>query len=747
MKPFLLCTVALTMALASGAQVYRDASKPVDVRVKDLLAKMTVEEKAGQLNQLNGGQFTGPALNDPGQKAKMQSVRDGKVGSMLNVIGAKETRTVQEIAVKESRLGIPVLFAYDVIHGYKTIFPIPLAEACSWDLASMEKNSSIAAKEAAAGGIHWTFAPMCDISNDPRWGRVMEGAGEDPWYGALVAAARVKGLQGKLDDNAHILSCVKHYAVYGAVEAGREYNHVDVSRVALWNKYLPPYEGAVKAGAATLMNSFNVFEGVPAGGNNYLVNEILRKRWGFNGLVVSDWASFGEMVPHGYAVDGKDAAMKAILAGSDMDMEAQVMVKYLPSLVKEGKVPMKAVDDAVARVLALKFKLGLFDNPYKFSDEKREQETMLTNAHRQQARDAARRSIVLLKNDKNTLPLLDIAGKKIAVIGAYADSRDDMFDFWIAQGSAKDAVTILEGLRNKVGSRASIGYAAGYGLDGKGSEAMTAEAVALANGSDVVLVNIGLSGKMAGEDRALAYPEVPAAQVELLKALRKTGKPIVALVNSGRPLVLTQVQDLADAILYCWILGTETGNAVADVVMGEFNPSAKTVMTFPYAIGQIPVYYNHFNTNRPQPTDGGDPSWKTRYRDIPNEPLYPFGYGLSYSSFSYKDFKIDKSSAGLKDNIQVSVTVTNTGKYEGDEVVQLYIRDVTASIVRPVSELRGFQKINLVPGESKTVRFTLTPADLSFKDGNGKSILEPGLFKVMVGGNSRDVLSVDLMLK
>jgi beta-glucosidase len=372
---------------------------------------------------------------------------------------------------------------------------------------------------------------------------------------------------------------------------------------------------------------------------------------------------------------------------------------------------------------------------------------MLTNAHRQQARDAARRSILLLKNEKNALPLLDIAGKKIAVIGAYADSKDDMFDFWIAQGSAKDAVTILEGLRGKIGNRATIGYAAGYGLDGKGSEALTSEAVALASGSDVVLVNIGLSGKIAGEDRAIAHPEIPAAQVELLRALRKTGKPIVALVNAGRPLVLTQVQDLADAILYCWILGTETGNAVADVVMGEFNPSAKTVMTFPYAIGQIPVYYNHFNTNRPQPAGGADPSWKTRYLDIPNEPLYPFGYGLSYTSFSYKNLALDKASAGMKDNIQVSVTVTNTGKYEGDEVVQLYIRDVTASIVRPVSELRGFQKINLVPGESKTVRFTLTPSDLSFKDGSGKSILEPGLFKLMVGGNSRDVLSVDLVLK
>ncbi len=746
MRHIFITLISLTIVVQAMAQLplYKDSKQPIDNRVKDLLNRMTVEEKAGQLNQLNGGFFTGPATSDQGQKEKMELARQGKVGSFLNIVGAKETRAMQEIAVKESRLGIPILFAYDVIHGYKTIFPIPLAEACSWDLAQVEKNAAVAAKEAAAAGINWTFAPMCDVSNDPRWGRVMEGAGEDPYYAGLVSAARVRGLQGTEFDNAHIMACVKHFAAYGASEAGREYNTVDISRFMLWNKYLPPYKAAVDAGAATVMNSFNVFEGVPASGNKYLVNDILKNKWAFKGFVVSDWNSFGEMIDHGYAVDKKDVALKALQAGSSMDMETSAMVANIPALVKEGKLTTKQLDDAIYKILWYKFKLGLFDDPYKYSDPAREASTMLTAANRQMAREAARGAMVLLKNEGNILPLKDV--KKLAIVGAFAKSREDMFDFWVAQGTPNDAVTIFDGIKSAIGSNAELNYAPGYNTDGTGSETLLADAIKVAMSADVVLVNIGISGKMAGEDRSLASPVIPDAQVQLLQALRQTGKPVVVLVSSGRPLVLTNILPYASAILQCWILGTETGNAVADVVTGKYNPTGKTVMSFPYAVGQIPVYYNHFNTGRPIPP-GTDPGWKSRYRDIPNDPLFPFGFGLSYTSFTYNNMKLDKSTMGKQDKIGVSVTVTNSGTVEGTEVVQLYIRDITASVVRPVKELKSFQRITLKPGESRVVNFSLGARELSFYDAQGNSILEPGEFRVMVGGNSRDVTEARFNLK
>jgi beta-glucosidase len=721
--------------------LYKNSEVPIEQRVKDLLAKMTIEEKAGQLNQLNGGAFTGPAANNNGQQSKLYMVKKGMVGSMLNVIGAKETRAVQKVAVEQSRLGIPLIFGYDVIHGYKTIFPIPLAEACSWDLEGIESNSSIAAREAASAGIHWTFGPMCDITNDPRWGRIMEGVGEDPYYGYKVTAARVRGLQGKLDDTAHILACVKHFAVYGAVEAGREYNQVDVSRVLLWNKYLPPYKGGIDAGAATVMNSFNVFEGVPTSGNKYLVTDILKDRWGFKGFLVSDWNSFGEMIAHGYAQDRKDAALKAFQAGSMMDMEARVMNEYIPVLVKEGKITMQQVDDAVGRILYYKFKLGLFDDPYKFSNEERESKTLFTDANRLKAREAAKRSIVLLKNDNQVLPLK--TSQKIALVGFFARSKEDMFDIWIAQGKSDDAVSIQEGLINKFNH---ISFSKGYNSDYTTTEALIKEAVTNAAKADVVVVNVGISGKMAGEDRSLADPEIPEAQLQLLQALQKTGKPVVALVTSGRPLILTKMQGLVNSILQCWILGTETGNAIADVLTGEYNPSAKTVITFPYAVGQIPVYYNHFNTGRATATDDAG-NWFSRYRDIPNEPLYPFGFGLSYTTFNYSDLHISNTVIKKGEPLKVSVTVTNTGKLDGEEVVQLYIRDIAASIIRPVKELKGFEKIVLKSGESKIVNFTLTDKELSFYDADGNTILEKGKFIVFVGGDSQKVLEQNFELK
>ena len=732
----------VVMFLAANVQAqksvpYLDVKLSIENRVKDLLSRMTIEEKAGQLNQLSGGAFTGPALNDNGQKEKMQLVKEGKMGSLLNVLGATDTRAIQEVAM-QSRLKIPLIFGYDVIHGYKTIFPIPLAEACSWNLSQIEKNSGVAAKEAASAGVHWTFAPMCDISNDPRWGRVMEGAGEDPYYAALVSAARVKGFQGSLKDNNHILSCVKHFAGYGAVEGGREYNTVDFSRVQLWNKYLPSYKAAVDAGAASVMNAFNVYEGIPASGNNYLINDILKKRWGFKGFLVSDWGSFKEMIWHGYARDDKDAALKAFKAGSMMDMESKLTVKYLPELVKEGKISMQEVDEVVGKILFFKFKLGLFEDPFKFSNEEREKTNLFTADNRNIARTAAAGSIVLLKNNNNILPLKK--DTKIALIGLYADSKADMFDFWVAQGNANDAVSVLEGLKSTFPNL--MAYAPGYLSDNTTNDSLIKSATIASTIADVIVVNIGISGKMAGEDRALAYPQISAGQITLLKALRKLGKPIVTLVSSGRPLVLTEAEPLTDAMLQCWILGTEHGNAIADILSGDKTPTAKTVMSFPYAVGQIPVYYNHFNTGRPT-TDDPAGNWYSRYRDIPREALYPFGYGLSYTSFQYKNIKCSASKIKSTDKLTVSVTVINTGSKTGEEIAQLYIRDYAAAVVRPVKELKGFQRISLDSGASETINFTIGAKELSFYDADGKLMLEPGKFAVMIGGNSRDVLSVD----
>ncbi len=737
---FLLSFNLYSQPKNNATPVYKNAKATIEQRVKDLLSRMTVPEKAGQLNQLNGGAFTGPAMNDAGQKGKIKQVKEGSVGSLLNVVGAADTKAIQEQAM-QSRLGIPLLFGYDVIHGYKTVFPVPLAEACSWDLKLMETSTSIAAKEAAAAGIHWTFAPMCDVSNDPRWGRVLEGAGEDTYLASLASAARVKGFQGNLNDNEHVMACVKHFAVYGAVEAGREYNTVDVSRVQAFNKYLPPYKAAVDAGAASVMNSFNIFEGVPTSGNHFLVTEILKKKWGFKGFLVSDWNSFGEMITHGYAADEKDAALKALEAGSMMDMEAKVSVKYLPQLLKEGKITMQQLDEAVGKILYAKFKLGLFDDPYKFSNVEREKNTLFTAAHRLLAKEAAKRSVVLLKNNNQVLPLQ--TSTKIALIGFYANSKADMFDFWIGQGKSNDAVPLLEGLKNKFGN---VSFCDGYNADNSSNETLINEALQNAAAADVVLVNIGISGKMAGEDRALTTPEIPAAQIELLKALKKTGKPIVALVSSGRPLILTNAEPYCDAILQCWILGTEHGNAIAEVLDGTYNPSAKTVMSFPYNVGQIPVYYNHFNTGRPKETDGAG-NWFSRYRDAPNGPLYPFGFGLSYTSFKYDNLKLDKKIISKKDALTVTVSLSNTGKYDGEEIVQLYIRDIAASVVRPVKELKGFEKVFLKAGETKTIRFLLNTASLSFFDAEGNVKLEPGKFSVFVGANSNDVLEQNFELK
>lgn len=726
----------------SGIFPFNNKALPVEQRVADLLSRMTVEEKAGQLNQLNGGIFTGPAANDPGQKVKMDMVRKGLAGSMLNLTGADETRAIQELAVKESRLGIPLVFAFDVIHGYKTIFPIPLADACAWDLSLSEQAASIAAKEASAEGLHWTFAPMMDISRDPRWGRVMEGAGEDPYLGGLIAAARVKGFQGNFGKD-NIMACIKHFAMYGAVEAGREYNHVNVDRYTAWNVYMPPYKAAVEAGAATVMNSFNVFEGVPASGNSYLVNDILKKRWGFKGFMISDWNSFGEMIEHGYATDKKDVAMKAINAGSMMDMETRAMVNEIPGLVKEGKVKMQTLDDAVARILTMKFKLGLFDDPYRNCDVQRQANNVFTPEHRRLSREAAKRSIVLLKNEGGVLPLQK--SNQMLLAGNLAASTGDLFDFWAAnaKSAAYNPVTVLEGLKN---AGATLQFVKGYDENNLTNATLLEEVRASLSGVDVVVVNIGISGKLAGEDRSIAMPEIPEGQIELLRELKKAGKKVVALVSAGRPLVLTKAEPYCDAIVYTWILGTEHGNAVADVLFGNYNPSGKTVMSFPYAVGQIPVYYNHMNTSRPTTTDGMG-NWYSRFRDIPNDPLYPFGFGLSYTKFAYDKLEMSAQTLGKGQKVTVSVMVKNTGAVKGEEIVQLYMRDPVATRIRPVKELKDFAKITLVPGEEKKVSFVLDVDKLSYYNEEGQLQIEPGLIQIFVGGNSRDVLKVDLELK
>lgn len=741
----LIVIVALVIPCGITAQsksdaIYLNKNASIEQRVEDLLSRMTLEEKAGQLNQLNYGMFTGPDNKADGEQEKLDLVKQGKVGSLLNTLGVSKIKKVQQIAVEQSRLKIPLLFGFDVIHGYKTLFPIPLAEACSWDMDQVNKNSRIAAKEAAASGLNWIFAPMCDVSNDPRWGRVMEGAGEDPYYGSVIGAARVKGFQGNLDSVFDVLACVKHFAAYGAVEAGREYNNVDVSRVAFYNKYLPPYDAAVRAGAATVMTSFNVFDGVPASGSTFLLTDILKNRLDFKGFVVSDWNAFAEMIAHGYAMDKKDALYKAIKAGSMMDMESRTAINYLPELVKEGKLSIAQVDKAVGAILYYKFKLGLFENPYRFLDIKRETENVFNAENRKIAKEAAEKSILLLKNSEQILPLKN-PNQKVALIGYYANSKSDMVDMWKATADAQDCVTIFEGLKKQF---SNLTFSEGYSKDNSTTEALINEAVKNAAAAELVIVNIGITSNLSGEDKSLANINIPEGQIQLLKALKKTGKPIVTLVSSGRPMILTEVEGLSDALVQCWVLGTETGNAIADVILGKYNPSAKTVMSFPYALGQIPVYYNHFNTGRPasEPNAKDKPAdFYSRFHDIPNEPLYPFGYGLSYTTFEYSNISLSSKTLDANNYLSVSVELNNTGKYDGEEVVQLYIQDVAASIVRPVKELKGFKKIMLKAGEKTIVSFKISSNDLAFFDHEGKSIIENGKFNVFVGGNSRDVLS------
>jgi beta-glucosidase len=727
--------------LLAGASTAIAQSKPIDQKVDSVLRLMTLEEKVGQLNQYSSDfASTGPITKEGD---KQDQIRQGKIGSYLNVVGAARNRSLQEIAM-QSRLRIPLLIGQDVIHGIRTIFPIPLAEAASWDLPLMEQTARIAATEAAAAGIHWTFAPMVDIARDPRWGRVMEGAGEDPFLGSMIARARVKGFQGKgLGQLDAVMACAKHFAAYGAAVGGRDYNSVDMSLRQLHEVYLPPFKAAAEEGVATFMNSFNDLNGIPATGNSYLQRKILKKDWNFKGMVVSDWGSVGEMINHGFAVDNKDAALKAILAGSDMDMESRSYIAHLANLVREGKVSIAVVDDAVRRVLRKKFELGLFEDPFRFCDTAREQRVWSNPAHRVVAREMAQKSIVLLKNETPphsstpTLPLKKATKKKIALIGPFVKAVGEHNGFWSYSwpDDSSRIVTIWQGIQSKLNSDQQLLYAKGCSVQAMDTTGF-AEARSVALQSDVVVVSVGEASDMSGEAKSKSSIRLPGVQELLVKEMVATGKPVVVLLSAGRPLVFNWISENVSAILYTWWLGTEAGNAIADVLFGDYNPSGKLPMTFPRTEGQIPIYYNYYSTGRPFKSES-DLNYVSAYIDLPNSPQYPFGFGLSYTQFSYDSIRLTTNKIKSGQTLVAKIRVTNTGTMAGEEVVQLYIQDETASLVRPVRELKGFQKISLGPGESKELTFTIGQPELAFYNEELEYKAEPGVFHLYIGGDSR----------
>ncbi len=725
-----------------------DQTKPIEERIDLLMKQMTLEEKVGQMNQYNGfWEVTGPAPKGGNAELKYKHLRDGWVGSMLSVRGVKQVRAVQKIAVEETRLGIPLIIGFDVIHGYKTLSPIPLAEAASWDMEAIKKSAQIAADEASASGINWTFAPMVDIYRDARWGRVMEGAGEDPFLGSKIATARVTGFQGDtkadLSKVNTIAACAKHFAAYGFAEAGREYNTVDISSSTLYNIVFPPFKAANDAGIRTFMNSFNILNGVPATGSSFLQRDILKGKWQFDGFVVTDWGSLKEMVNHGYAKDGKEASEKAIKAGSDMDMESYNYVNDLVTLVKEGKINEALVDDAVRRILRVKFELGLFDDPYKYCDEAREKAIIGSKANNDGVLDMAKKSIVLLKNENNLLPLKK-SGQKIALIGALANDKSSPLGSWRLAADDNSAISVLEGMQqykdNKltyekgadltVGKNTFINELVFNTTDRSGFEA----AKKVAANADVVVLVLGENGYQSGESRSRTNLDLPGLQQELLEEIFKVNPNVVLVLNNGRPLALPWAAQNIPAIVETWQLGTQAGNAVAQVLYGDYNPSGKLPMSFPRNVGQCPIYYNNYSTGRPS-NDAGNVFW-SHYTDVENSPQFPFGFGLSYTTFDYKNLKINKTAFTKGEVVKVSVEVTNSGNYDGKEVVQLYIHDIAASYARPVKELKGFELIELKKGETKTVTMILTDKELGFFDNDGNYLIEPGTFKIMVGGSS-----------
>ena len=737
MKRMALCLFLLLFAGSVWSAAKEDRTEQ---RVDSVLRLMTLSEKIGQMNQVSSKEDPTGQLTECSNEEEL--IRSGQVGSMLNVVGVERTRHLQEIAVNDTRLHIPLIFALDVVHGYKTISPVPLAESCSWDMDLIEKSARVPAEEATASGIQWTFAPMVDIARDPRWGRVMEGSGEDPYLGSAIAKARVRGFQGT-DLSAYntMAACAKHFVGYGAAEGGRDYNTVDISKQRLRELYLPPFSAAADAGVATFMNSFNEVMGVPATGSTYLVRDILKGEWNFPGVVVSDWGSVAELIPHGVAEDKCDAAQLAVPAGCDMDMEGYCYVSSLEKLVREGVVSESLIDDAVRRILRLKFDLGLFDDPYRYCDAEREKAEILSAEHRKVVREMACKSIVLLENREGILPL-DNRCKNIGIVGPLADNPDDMLGSWCARGDGKDAIGILQGIKQAVGKGVRIRYAKGCEIEGDDRSGFS-EAVQVAENSDVVIVCVGENRFMSGEAASRTRLTLPGVQRELLKAIKETGKPIVLLLSNGRPLVLDWEKENIGTIVECWQLGSEAGNAIADVLFGKYNPSGKLTMSFPYNEGQIPVYYNAKSTGRPYVPNV---RYVTRYLDCPNVSLYSFGYGLSYTRFEYGELKLDKDTMFPGEKLRIDVSVANVGNYDGEETVQLYIRDVCSKITRPEKELKGFKKVFLKKGERTDISFELSLADLEYVLADGSRESDPGLFEVFVGGNPDDVKKAEFIL-
>ena len=736
MKRLILILFSISILFLTG--FVDNSHKPsseeiIAARVDSVLSLMTLDEKIGQLNQLSYGIGWGPTVKVTVPEEYKQLIREGKVGSFFNAIGAEFTYELQKVAVEQSRLKIPIIFGLDVIHGFKTTFPVPLGEAATWQPEIIEMSAHYQALEAASAGIHWTFSPMVDIARDPRWGRIMEGSGEDPYLGSLMAAARVRGYQGNLSD-LNIIACVKHYAGYGGAEGGRDYNTVDFSERTFRDIYLPPYKAGVEAGAQTLMASFNEIGGIPSSGSKYLLTDILRDEWGFKGFVVSDWTSIGELVTHGFATDLKNAGEIALNAGLDMDMESRAYITHLKELVDEGKVDESTIDESVKRILRVKFMLGLFDNPYAYCNKEREQKNIMTNNIKIASLEVARRSFVLLKNEKNILPLKKDY-KKIALIGPLADNSIDPIGGWGGLGDSADVTTVVEGFKNYVDNSTQIIYSKGCNIDDNDKSGFK-DAINKAKKSDIIILCIGENRDQSGEACVRSTLDLPGVQEDLAKELLKTGKPIVAVLMNGRPLSVNWLNENANAILETWFAGTMTGDAIAKVLFGDYNPSGKLPVTFPRTVGQVPIYYNHKNTGRPGDLEN---HFTSKYLDLPLTPLYPFGYGLSYTTFEYNGLNLSKNKITAEDSIVVSVKVKNTGKYDGEEVVQMYVQDLVGSVTRPVKELKGFKKIMLKRGEEKQVSFSIHEKDLRFTAADMKFKSEPGLFKVFVGTNSSDV--------